>query len=405
MLRLAEQEHIAVLTMHHAIGDGWSIGTLVSELSALYRSFVLGETSPLPELAIQYADYAVWHRNCLEGPALDGQLAYWTRQLAGVPVLELPTDRPRPPVASHRGGDRSTIVPKSTLDAVRALGRREGATLYMTLLAAFEVLLFRYSGQDDFAVGTPIAGRSRPELEGLIGLFVNTLVVRGDLSGEPGFRELLHRVRRTAIEAFTHQETPFDRLVSVVEHPRDSSRTPIFQVMFALQNVPSPALEAPGLLFTVIELPSRTSKFDLTLFATEGPEGLRLTMEFSTDLFDPARVDRMLAHYQALLEEIVADPDQPISAVGMLTDEERAQLPEGWKNTACDEAAAHVGRADRWLKVGGDGMEPNGDVAALPVLEGVRAGGCRDDDAARACRRGGRDRLGSRPGTRPRESR
>ena len=214
VLRLSEREQIATITMHHAIADGWSMGILIRELSALYQSRLLGQPSSLPELPIQYADFAVWQRSWLAGKVLEAQLDYWTKQLRGMPELELPSDRPRPPATSQRGGERSTTVPKTTLEAVRALGRNEGATLYMTLLAAFQVLLHRYTGQDDFAVGTPIAGRTRPELEGLIGLFVNTLVMRGDLSGDPGFRELLRRVRRTAIEAYSHQDLPFEQIVT-----------------------------------------------------------------------------------------------------------------------------------------------------------------------------------------------
>ncbi len=339
LLRLGEREHIATVTMHHAISDGWSIGILIREVSALYEAFRLGGPSPLPELPVQYVDYAVWQRDWLQGPALEAQLGYWRNQLASLPDLELPTDRPRLAVAGHRGGERSAIVPKGTLDAVRTLGRREGATLYVTLLAAFQVLLHRHSGQVDIAVGSPIAGRARTELEGLIGLFVNTLVMRGDLSGNPGFRELLRRVRRTAMDAYAHQDVPFDRLVTLVHPDRNASRTPVFQVMFALQNAPMPALRTPGLLLTPIELPSRTAKFDLTLFAWEVSEGLRLTMEYRTDLFDAATVDRMLAHYQILLGEIIAHPDRPIGALSLLTPDERNQLLVGWNDAAIDDFA------------------------------------------------------------------
>ena len=267
LLRMGEQEHIAVVIMHHAISDGWSIGILIREVSVLYESFLNGESSPLPELPIQYADYAVWQRNWLQGPILDAQLGYWTQQLAGLPDLELPTDRPRTLVASQRGAERSTTLPKATLDAVRALGRHEGATLYMTLLAAFQVLLHRLSGQEDFAVGSPIAGRTHPELESLIGFFVNTLVMRADLSGDPGFRQLLRRVRQTAIEAYTHQDLPFERVVSIAQSDRDMSRAPLFQVMFAFQNAPMPPLRSSDLSLAPLTLTSETSKFDLTLFA------------------------------------------------------------------------------------------------------------------------------------------
>ncbi len=222
LLRMGEEEHIAVVTMHHAISDGWSIGILIREVTALYEAFRLGEPSPLPELPIQYADYAVWQRNRLQGPTLEAQLDYWRARLASLPDLELRTDRPRPAVASLRGGERSSRLPKDTLDAVRALGRSEGATLYVTLLAVFQVLLHRHSGQADFAVGSPIAGRSRTELDGLIGFFVNTLVLRGDLAGNPGFREFLGRVRRAAMEAYAHQDVPFEKLATLAHADRDA---------------------------------------------------------------------------------------------------------------------------------------------------------------------------------------
>ena len=341
LLRLSEQEHFAIVTMHHAVSDGWSIGILIRELSALYGSFRLGQPSPLAEPVVQYADYAAWQRKLLEDEGIETQLKYWTRQLAGVPQLELPTDRPRPLIASQRGGELTAMLPKATLEALRALGRGEGATLYITLLAAFQVLLHRYSSQEDIAVGSPIAGRTRPELEGLIGFFVNTLVLRGDLSGDPAFRELLRRVRRTAIEAYTHQDVPFEKLVSVTHADRDSSRAPLFQVMFALQNVPPPELHAPEMVLTPLELSSSTSKFDLTLFATEVPEGLRLNFEYSADLFDSATADRMLAHFQILLEEIIADPDQSIGAIPMLTPHERMQVLQGFNLLAPGDDEDH----------------------------------------------------------------
>jgi amino acid adenylation domain-containing protein len=346
LLRLGDREHIAIVTTHHAIFDGWSIGILIRELSALYEAFRLGDPSPLPEPAVQYADYAISQRNWLQGASLDAQLDYWTGQLAGVRPLELPTDRPRPLVASQRGGERSTTLPRATVDAARALGRREGATLYMTLLAVFQVLLHRYSGQEDIAVGSPIAGRSRPELEGLIGFFVNTLVMRGDLSVDPAFRELLSRVRRKAVEAYGHQDVPFEKLVSVVQPERDGSRSPLFQVMFALQNVPVPALRAPELIVTPLDIPSVTSKFDMTLFATEVSDGLRLTLEYSTDLFDAPTADRMLAHYRILLEEVITDPEQPIGAIPMLTPEERRHVLEDWNAEIAGDIVAESDGAD-----------------------------------------------------------
>ena len=231
-----------------------------------------------------------------------------------------------------RGGIRSATVPKSTLEAVRSLGREEGATLYMALLAAFQVLLHRYSGQDDFAVGSDVGGRSRAECEGLIGLFVNTLVLRADLKGDPGFRELLRRTRRTAIDAFAHQDVPFERLVTALHPDRDSDGAPLFRVMFSLQNAPLPELRSPEIALTPLEAPNGIAKFDLTLFAAEGPEGLHLTMEYSSDLFDAATVDGMLAHLRVLLEAAVAEPDRPVAALPMLTEEERRQMLAGWGN-------------------------------------------------------------------------
>jgi amino acid adenylation domain-containing protein len=346
LVRLGDRDHIAVVTAHHAVFDGWSTGILIRELSTLYGAFRSGDPSPLPEPAIQYVDYAVSQRQWLQGEAFEAQLEYWSGQLAEVPRLELPTETPRPPVASQGGGERRAALPKEKLDAVRALGRGQGATLYMTLLAAFQVFLHRYSGQDDIAVGSPIAGRTRPELEGLIGCFVNTLVLRVDLSGDPAFREVLRRVRRTAVEAYAHQDVPFETLVNVVGHERDVSRSPLFQVMFALQNVPMPPLQGPELLVTPIVLPSSTSKFDLTLFATEDSEGLCLTMEYSTDLFDAATVDRMLAHFRILLDGIIADPDQPIGAIPMLTLNERRQVLEEWNAEMPGDVGAEFGGAD-----------------------------------------------------------
>jgi len=316
----------------------WSMRLLLGELAQFYEAFAAGEQASLPGLEIQYADYSVWQRNWLRGATLDAQLGYWTKQLAGVQDLELPTDRPRTRLERPSGGERSITLPMSTLEAVRTLGRREGATLYMTLLAAFQVLLYRLSGQEDFAVGSPIAGRTYAELESLIGCFVNTLVMRADLSGDLSFRQLLGRVRLTAIEAYSHQDLPFERVVSIAHSDRDKSRAPLFQVMFVLQNAPMHPLRCTNLSLNPLTLPSETSKFDITLFATEVVEGLRLTMEYSTDLFDAATVDRMLARYELLLDEIVSHPDQPIRALQMLTEEERTLLLEGWNSEGTDNA-------------------------------------------------------------------
>ena len=316
--------------MHHIISDAWSLGVLVREVSALYDAFRRGEHSPLPEPNIQYADFAAWQRSWLSGDVLRRQLDYWTGQLSGIAPLELPTDRPRPAAPTGAGGERYAIIPREQFDAVRALGREEGTTLFMTMLAAFQVLLHRYSGQTDVAVGCPVAGRTRAETEDLIGFFINTLILRGDLNGSPSFRELLRRTRRTAIDAYAHQDLPFERLVTEMHPDRESSRSPLFQVMFSLQNTPLPSLRSEELALTPLESPSGTAKFDLTLVAAEWPEGLRLTMEYSSELFDPLTVDRMLAHLGILLEGIVAQPDRPVNALPMLTEEERRQVLGGW---------------------------------------------------------------------------
>jgi amino acid adenylation domain-containing protein len=338
LIRLSDTEHVVQVTMHHIISDGWSLGVLIRELSAHYGSFHSGEPSPLPEIAIQYADFAAWQCEWLQGEALRRQLDYWTAQLAGLPPLELPTDRPRPAVASGRGGERTTLIPRDLLDAVRALGRREGATLYMTLLAAFQVLLHRYSGQDDFAVGSPIAGRTRPELEDLIGLFINTLVLRADLRGNPGFRDLLRRTRRTAIDAYAHQDLPFERLVTALQPDRESGRSPLFQVLFDLHNAPLPSLRSPDMALTPLVVPSGTAKFELSLLAAESAEGLGVILEYSSDLFDASTIERMLAHFRILLGAVVAQPDQQVGALPMLTEEERRQVLDGWSGGESEDS-------------------------------------------------------------------
>jgi non-ribosomal peptide synthetase component F len=362
LIRLAEERHVVRVTMHHIVSDGWSLGVLIREVSALYDALRRGEGSPLPEPAIQYADYAAWQVRWLAGEVLARQLEYWTGRLAGLPPLDLPTDRPRPAVPSGIGDERYSVLPKDLLDAVKALSREEGATLYMALLAAFQALLHRYSGQDDFAVGSPVAGRSRPELEGLIGFFVNTLVLRADTAGDPSFRELLRRTKRTAIDAYAHQDLPFERLVSALRPDRESGRSPLFQVMFSLLNAPLPALRSPGIMLTPLEAPSGTAKFDLTLFAAETAAGLRYGVEYSCDLFDATTVDRLLGHYRVLLESIVDDPDRPIGALPMLTEDERQQVLGGWGAGNAD---------DGWYVDEFDPLPPGPDEADEADLDTV----------------------------------
>jgi acyl carrier protein len=345
LVRLGEEEHIVLVTMHHIVSDGWSIGILIREVSALYEAFHKGEPSPLEEPPVQYADYAVWQRGWLEGEALQAQIDYWTSRLAGLSPLELPTDRPRSAGHDRGGALRTAVLPRAVLEKARGLSQNNGATLYMTLLAVFQVLLYRYSGQDSFGVGSPIAGRTRSELEGLIGFFVNTLVMRGDLSGNPSFQDLLSRVRQSAIEAYTHQDLPFEKLVGVLHPKREANRTPLFQVMFALQNAPLPPMRSPELVMTPLGPASVIAKFDLTLFAMETTGGLDLTMEYNTHLFEASTIDRMLGHFQTLLEGAIANPSQRIDALPMMSAVEQRILsllndsPNGETAAELDELA------------------------------------------------------------------
>ncbi|BAY50309.1 amino acid adenylation domain-containing protein (plasmid) [Scytonema sp. HK-05] len=334
LLQLSAQEHILLLVMHHIASDGWSIKILGEQLTNLYQAFTNGLPNPLPKLPIQYADYAVWQRQWFSGQILENQLNYWKQQLKGVsPVLELPTDRPRPLVQSYRGARYDFFVPQSLSQALSALSRQEGVTLFMTLLAAFEILLYRYSGQDDILIGSPIAGRNRVEIEDLIGFFVNTLVVRGDLSGNPSFRELLQRVRSVALSAYTHQDLPFEKLVEELQPERSLSYHPLFQVMFVLENLPAQTLELPGLSITPMDVNAVTSKFDLSLLLTHTEQGLRGTWEYSTDLFDAGTISRMSRHFQTLLAGLVDNPQQRICELPLLTDAEKEQILVKWNNT------------------------------------------------------------------------
>jgi hypothetical protein len=259
LLRLADADHAALLTLHHIAGDGWSMGVLARELVVLYAAFCRGQPSPLPELAVQYADYALWQRHWLQGERLQRQVDYWKQRLAGLLPLDLPTDRPRPAVRSLEGDHLAFALPSHLSEELRRLARQEGATLFMTLLAAFQILLARYSDREDVAVGAPVAGRNRPELESLIGFFVNTVVLRTDLSGEPAFRELLARVKETCQGAYAHQDLPFEKLVEELRPSRDLSRQPLFQVMFVSHDVPLPTFQIPGL--TLIHVPGDAVSF------------------------------------------------------------------------------------------------------------------------------------------------
>ncbi len=338
LFSLDDEDHALQLTIHHIITDGWSLWVAARELLALYEAFRQGQPSPLAALPIQYADYAHWQRRVLSGEVLERQLAYWTRQLAGIAPLELPTDHPRPPVRSARGASLPFALPKELSDALAALALREGVTPFMTLLAAFLTVLHRYSGRSDLTVGTPVANRNATETEGLIGYFVNLLALRVDLSGDPEFRALLARVRSVALTAFEHQEVPFELVVESLQPQRDLSSTPLFQVLFVLQNtqLPETGPQDPALSAFNLNAGTGTAKFDLTMTLAETEQGLSGSLEFSTDLFVEETIARFLGHFQTLLEGIVSAPDARLSALPLLTADERAQVLEDWNSTRVD---------------------------------------------------------------------
>ena len=345
LLSLGEQEHVLLLTIHHIASDGWSMGVLVRELGALYRAFSRREPSPLPELAIQYADFAAWQRSWLTGDVLDGLIAAWRTRLAGAPAaLELPTDRPRPPVQTFRGGVSPFRLGKEETATLRALARREGATLFMVALAGFQALLHRHSGQDDLVTGTPIAGRSRAETEGLIGVFINMLALRGGLAGEPAFRELVARTRDTALEAYALQDLPFEKLVEEIRPERDLARSPLFQAVLVLQNAPREDLTLPGLTLTALPAESGTTKFELLLTLVEQPGGLAGGLEYNADLFDRATAERLLAQLGRLLAGAAAEPGGRLGDLPLLGASERHQILTEWNDTAAKPPAASLDR-------------------------------------------------------------
>ena len=337
LLQLSDEEHVLLLTQHHIASDGWSQQVMWRELKTLYAAYLRGEVSPLPELPCRYVDYAVWQRQRLEGNRLQAELDYWQKQLAGLEPLELPTDRPRPSRPTYRAGRQTLLVEAPIVRGLRELSHESRATLQITLLAAFQVLLHRYSSQENLAVGVPIAGRLRPEFEPMIGFFVNTLVMRGDLSGEPTFRELLARVRETSLEAYDHQELPFEKLVEELNPERHLSRHPLFQVVFQLSELARSEPALPGLEVRPLAGTGRRVRFDLEMHLRIQPGlGLRGTILYSTDLFDAATIERMAGHFQTLLVGIVADPETKIGRLPLLTEAERRQLLVDWNDTRRD---------------------------------------------------------------------
>jgi amino acid adenylation domain-containing protein len=337
LVRLAPESHVLVVVMHHIIADAWSIGIFIQELSNLYEAFSTAKVSPLPNLPIQYADFAHWQRMWLVGEVLSTQLNYWQQQLAGCsPLLELPTDRVRPPVQSFRGAQQHFGLNQSVTHQLKSLSQRCGTTLFMTLLAAFVTLLWRYTGVEDIVVGSPIANRNRRQIEALIGFFVNTLVLRINLEDNPSFVELLSQVRQVTLDAYSHQDLPFEKLVESLRLERSLSYHPLFQVMFMLQNAPMEQLQLSGLSLTPLPVETGTAKFDLLLSTYETELGLQARWEYNSDLFDATTITRMSAHFQNLLAAIVDNPTERISQLSLLTPSERQQLLVDWNNTECD---------------------------------------------------------------------
>ena len=335
LVRLSETEHVVLVTMHHIVSDGWSIGVLVKEVAALYEAYTNGRESSLAELPVQYADYATWQRGRLQGEQFEQELNYWRRQLGGeLASLELPADRPRPAVQSYRGGHVEFALSSELTEELRELGRRENATLFMVLLAAFQALLQRYTGQEEIVVGTPVAGRERPETEGLIGFFVNTIVLRGDLSGDPTFVELLHRVRETTLEGYAHQEVPFEKLVEELQPQRSLSHSPLFQVLVSYLTNPVQELRLPQLSASLLETKTGTTKFDLSLELREASDALAATINYSADLFDRETIERMVQHFQALVTAITSAPQERLARLPLLASAERQRLLIEWNDTA-----------------------------------------------------------------------
>jgi len=347
LLWLGSDEHILLLNMHHIISDAWSNSILVRELSTLYTAYCQDAPNPLPPLPIQYADFAQWQRNYLQGAVLTAQLDYWRQQLNGAPaLLELPTDRPRPSVQTHRGSFVRVHLPVNLTQQLDRLSEQQGVTLYMLLLAGWSILLSRYSGQEDLVIGSPIANRSQVEIESLIGFFVNTLALRIDLSGNPTFLELLQQVKATTLGAYAHQDVPFEKLVQELDVERDLSYNPLFQVMLTWQNVPRESVALSDVTFKALKSEKQMAKFDMTLRLTQRADGIVGRWEYNSDLFDTSTIERMSGHFAMLLQRMVAQPETPVQQLPLLTERERQQLFVEWNSTTvpfpADKTVVHL---------------------------------------------------------------
>jgi hypothetical protein len=334
VFKLEEDSHVVLLAMHHIICDAWSMELLLREVTLLYEAYATGKPSPLPDLPVQYADYACWQEKRLEEGLMNKQLSYWKGRLAGAQTrLNLPADRPRPEAQTYKGMKEAFLLPPDLHRSLRVLSRAERVTLFMTLLTAFNVLLHRSTEQEDILVGTPVAGRNQLETECLIGLFINNIVLRTDLSGNPKFKELLQRVSRDTWAAYANQDLPFEKLVEELQPDRRLSHTPLFQVAFGLQNVPNHELELPGLKLSPVEFQQEVARFDLTLWMRETEQGLEGVWTYSTELFDASTIRRMTGHYRRLLEGVVAEPEARIKSLEMSTQEEQAQQKQ-WEEAS-----------------------------------------------------------------------
>jgi NRPS condensation-like uncharacterized protein len=310
ILKLGTEEHVAFLTMHHIVSDGWSMGILIKEMGVLYQAYVTGAESPLENLPIQYVDFSVWQREWLQGEILERQLRYWKEQFGDKPtVLKFPTQLTRQSAQSYRRDSQTIDLTWELSDALKKLSRKEGSTVFMTLLSAFNVLLYGYTWQEQIVVGTPIANRNHAEIEGLIGFFVNTLAIRTDLSGDPTFTELLRRVRKVMLGAYAHQDLPFEKLVEEIQPERDLNSSPLFQVMFVLQNAPMSSLELEGLTLSPIQADSGSAMFDLMMIMIDTDQGLSGCLMYDVDLFDPATISRLLEHFRIILEQVTVNPE------------------------------------------------------------------------------------------------
>src|SRR6201991_783911 len=340
LVQLDDEDHLFLITMHHIVADGWSIGIFIEELASLYDAFASGKSSSLSQLPVQYSDYTLWQQEWLQGEVLEQQLGYWREQLSELPVLEMPTDQIRPAVQSYSGKHHHFNISLEVTQQLKDVSQQEGATLFMVLLAAFQLLLSRYSGQEDIVVGTAIAGRNRAETEKLIGCFVNTLVLRTDLSGEPTFQELVKRVREVSLGAYAHQDVPFEKLVEELQPERDLSRSPLFQTMFILQNTPRESLQLAGLTLSAQQTAGTTAKLDLLLSVVEGAEGLVADLEYNTDLFATETIERLCGHFETLLQAVALEPEQKVVRVPMLSAAEQEQIVVEWNRTAVDYGPA-----------------------------------------------------------------